>query len=463
MTELKNVLISSDPEKILNQTKLHSFETPFGYTDSEFIQLRSSLLSDIESITKKKLQSKIIMSGHQPNFLHPGILFKDILASKIAKETGATVLHLIVDTDQVGMEFVLPVSDGTHAHLERYLFHKREHNVYKYVKTTEDDRKKLVEIREKISSDNCFLPKDKKSEFLALMDTIIEKSRSTEFFYQLTEIFRNHFIAANAPEIIDIHLSDLTETECFRVFVEKIRERHTEFKNIFNAKLAEYRQKHNISNKAQPIPDLKDNEMPFWILDKEGKRLHMYTDSDNKNIIPRAITLTMFLRLFVSDLFIHGTGGGRYEAVSHETVKDFFKIQGAPWFVASLTMNLLPDKCFQIQFPTKREILDMERNFQFSPELFCEADNELLAQKTELIRKLELAPKGQKREIHLAIMDLNQKIQNALPHIFSDIQKLKKQLPLFTHTKEVFSSRILPYLFYNTQEITNFSKNLQFS
>ena len=48
----------------------------------------------------------------------------------------------------------------------------------------------------------------------------------------------------------------------------------------------------------------------------------------------------MFNRLFVADLFIHGTGGARYDLVTDAVIRRFFGIEPPRFAVASMTMYL---------------------------------------------------------------------------------------------------------------------------
>ena len=462
MSELKEVFISKTTGEIAKSLAQNSFlHTPAGYTAAEFANLRNSLLADLHKITGVKPKTKIIMTGHQPDFLHPGILFKDILTSKIAADINATAMHLIVDTDQVGMDFITPVKNGNLVHLEHFQFHKREHNIYRYVKTNSDDLQKLQSIRERIDSLQSVLPAARMQMAHALLDDMTIEAEKTEFIYQVAEKFRNKFTDNNL-HLTDLHLSDLIRTECFQVFVEKIRERHSSFRNIFNNHLHNYRTEHKIKNGAQPVPDLKDNEMPFWIVDSQGNRQHMFTDSPNQDIIPRAVTLTMFLRIFLADFFIHGTGGGRYEIIADKTLHDFFAITPGDYIVATATMNLNPETFGALDFPDKKTIHKMERDWEFSPQRLLARENPLAMEKRLLIGDLASAAKGEKKRIHDKIMALNLKMQTELAPFKQTLDSHKKNLSLYNQTREVFSARNLPFIFYNIQELQDFVKKMNF-
>lgn len=472
--ELKDIFISKDIPAISQETNDHSFSIiPRGYTEEEYIQIRKSIILEIESITGQNIKNKIIMTGHQPDFIHPGILFKDVLTGKIANDLGATAFHLIVDTDQVGMDFTLPVKKGDFFHLEHFPFHKREHNIYKYVRIASEDIQKLALIRSKLESLDSVIPQKILINAMQTIESLLVEAKERDYIYQVTEIFRNQFIHENKINIIDIHLSDLIKTNGFKLFVEKIRARLPEFRNFFNLQLKEYRHLHKIKNKAQPVPDLKENEMPFWIVDQEGNRQHMLADSENLNIIPRANTLTMFLRLFIADLFIHGTGGGRYEAVSNDTLNFFFGTQGAPYIIASATMNLIPPPASHSapSFMLKNQsgslynrirLNQLSRSYEFSPERFLEKNHPLFIEKMNLILELNQSPIGAKKPIHNKIMALNDEIKLNISENKLLIDKMIHDLPAYEKQKDTFMARNLPYIFYDSEELIKYTKKLKF-
>src|SRR5205085_2488393 len=55
---------------------------------------------------------------------------------------------------------------------------------------------------------------------------------------------------------------------------------------------------------------------------------------------PRALMLTMFLRLFVVDQFIHGIGGGQYDQVTDRIIASHFQMPSPRFAVATATMHL---------------------------------------------------------------------------------------------------------------------------
>jgi hypothetical protein len=57
-------------------------------------------------------------------------------------------------------------------------------------------------------------------------------------------------------------------------------------------------------------------------------------------LLPRALLLTLLVRLGMCDLFVHGTGGARYDRAMERWVEDWLGLRPAPIAVATATLRL---------------------------------------------------------------------------------------------------------------------------
>jgi hypothetical protein len=92
---------------------------------------------------------------------------------------------------------------------------------------------------------------------------------------------------------------------------------------------------------------LARGELPAWRLvpgepfgRREPVRVGDPPPTAPVRLAPRAFLLTAIARLVLGDLFIHGTGGGRYERVTEEWIRRWLGIRLAPMAVASATLRL---------------------------------------------------------------------------------------------------------------------------
>ena len=70
----------------------------------------------------------------------------------------------------------------------------------------------------------------------------------------------------------------------------------------------------------------------------------------------RALTTTLYARLFLGDLFIHGIGGGKYDELTDELMRRFYQCEPPEYLVLSATRWLplpraaaTPDDCRRLQ------------------------------------------------------------------------------------------------------------------
>jgi len=231
--------------------------------------------------------------------------------------------------------------------------------------------------------------------------------------------------------------------------------------------LDEYRKLFKIRTRAHPSPNLviKENliEIPFWIwregdqrrkifiLREEGGN-YLYNDSYGKifliekdglkslfslkallkerglKIRPKALLLTLYNRLFISDLFIHGLGGAKYDLVTDEIIRDFFKVEPPHFLIVSCTLYLnfksSPGTSDSKISALKKKIRDLE----FNPERYINEltlskkeknqIGDLAEKKNELIKKIKgvLSP-VEKRKISEEIKAINHFMGEKIGHL----------------------------------------------
>jgi hypothetical protein len=183
---------------------------------------------------------------------------------------------------------------------------------------------------------------------------------------------------------LELPVSKLAETRAFSRFTQSILSDLPRFGDCYNAAIREYRAANHIRSLNHPAPELvtRDGalEAPFWAWRSESPRRERVFVRDGKVSIgdsaagwklrPRALTLTLFVRLCLADLFIHGIGGAKYDEVTDDIMRRFFGIEPPTYSVVSATLRLpLP------RFPAtgsdlhaaERRLRDLEWNPQKFP------------------------------------------------------------------------------------------------
>ncbi|MCX5670109.1 MAG: hypothetical protein NTU94_02155, partial [Planctomycetota bacterium] len=196
---------------------------------------------------------------------------------------------------------------------------------------------------------------------------------------------------------LELPVSRLADGEAFRLFVAEMLRRHEELFAAHNESLAEYRRVYRERSAAQPVPDLAREgtriEMPFWVWRAGEARRRLWVEPVNKEraplataglrqggrlngpglrlraeqevigevdvvearraaaglgemrqagwkIRPRALTLTLFARLALGDVFIHGLGGALYDKITDGIFERLFRAEPPEIILASCTVYL---------------------------------------------------------------------------------------------------------------------------
>ncbi len=346
--------------------------------------------------------SPLIATGHQPELYHCGVWIKNHLASHLARAVGGSSLNLIVDNDvpkHAGL--VMPFEEGGRWEQKEAAFAEalaqtafEEHPPgLSQPRMFEGEVRRTAEGRpfeaEAVDAASRLISATGKGVSLGDVTTSVRLSYEREVGL------------ANA----ELPVSRLSGGEAFGVFAASIVADLPVFAKAYNEALAGYRRSHGIRNKANPLPDLEISqdavEAPFWVwragqprgrlfakrvgggvaLLAEGRQAGMLdvssaaaagrswrslVDSGLK-IRPRALTTTIFMRMFVSDLFIHGIGGAKYDEVTDDIIRAFYGVE--PPRYATISCSLMLEWPFEPADPAEAGALKQAlRAIRYNPQ-----------------------------------------------------------------------------------------------
>jgi hypothetical protein len=449
---IKEILWNYNSEEI--KEKIHNYKQqsniPEGISKEEYKNIKKEIHEFIEDSTKNKISERsIYITGHQPELFHPGILSKDLILNKLSIKHNAFPLHLVVDTDIFEFNYYYPNHKLDTFSLKNFDYHQNkiflfeELNIEKRREFLQILKNQLVDLKIFLADDEYKISKKYIAEYINQLDR-------GEKIYKINQYIRKMYLSENQIFIPSVNLSDFIKLNSFKKFVEIISNRSDEFIADHNFSLNEYRIEHKIKNHAQPIPDLEKDELPFWDLDIENgiRKYARFPYSNSVNYSPRAITNTMFIRLFVCDFFIHGKGGGRYELISDKIIKKFFKIDGAPYCIASATQHIPINKNIEISQFTLNDINKILREIVYSPEKFIDPSNSLVVEKKSIQNRFK-NPIEDKKNLNTLVAEVNQKLLLEVKDKQDYYESLKEKLPALEGNKECFENRTYPFFYYN--------------
>ena len=462
----------------------------------------------------------IIQSGHQPVFFHPGIWIKNIFLNELLKSPlmdKSLGLNIILDNDICkDLNLSLPALSPTgNLKLEKANFLSsaltpnlpfEEYPCPSLELITKFNRD-IIHRLKSLESEN----KDILNNFKNFAQCLENSSRLCSQNYkesnlgEFLSLARHLYEKEIEPAYLEIPFSRICNSNEFLSFFLEITKNIESFSKIYNNKLDEYRKLFKIRNRVHPSPNLiiKENliEIPFWIwregdqrrkifiLREEGGN-YLYNNSYGKifliekdglkslfslkallkerglKIRPKALLLTLYNRLFISDLFIHGLGGAKYDLVTDGIIRDFFKVESPHFLVVSCSLYFDFKSSPGTSDSKISALMKKIRDLEFNPERYVDELSltvkeeiqmgELAEKKTELIKKIKEIPSPvEKRKISEEIKAINNFMVEKVRPLKCELdKKIEKEEEKMKQSK-VHTFREFPYCFFSAKTLRN--------
>ena len=280
--------------------------------------------------------------AHQPYFFNPGVSLKFIFLDSLPQKDKKM---LFVDTDRVNIKVNVPSPEAAICSKE---FISSERVLYDYP-APQPSRWKEFFLSVEETLDNS-INGDRIIPTLNLFKEIV----ITQKYRFLKQVLAESFLKFYDIKGDYSFVSDIIRSEEFKDFFTHIYKDDDIFRDVFNTALDDYKKEFRFRYKNFPFPKLQADELPFWIVE-DGIRKRCFKkevslqDFPRHTIFPRAATLTIFLRLYKLDFFIHGIGGANYEWVNDRVIERFFK--RIPPRYAVISGTFLLDNSVEREFP----------------------------------------------------------------------------------------------------------------
>ena len=391
---------------------------------------------------------RIIVSGHQPSLFHVGVWVKNFAAASIAARVGGVGLNLIVDND-IAANRRVRVPSGT---LQRPLMESLAFDVDQHARPWEDvtisdralfesfgqravDSMRRWKIDPVIGSTWPHAVSVANANGASLRDGLTAARRTLEL-----ELGVNN---------LELPISRLCHSDSFLRFVSHILAWLPKFSDIHNAVLEEHRLVNRVRSRTHPVPALIEEagwfEAPFWVWrDGETRRARLMAkqidrtielsdgrssigslplapdmdaccaieamqalQADGWRIRPRALTNTLFARLFLSDLFVHGIGGAKYDEMTDRIINRFFGLTPPTFQTLSATLHLPIENVPACDAESALDLASQLRDLNFNPQRYITDPSNtevasLIAEKHGLIEEEQHKQPPKNFESHLA-------------------------------------------------------------
>ena len=370
--------------------------------------------------------TSLLVAGHQPELFHPGVWVKHFALNGLARRHGATPLNLIVDNDTVKSTVlrlpVAPSSAEPWTHLTSVAF-DRPVGETPWEERAIQDRTLFADFSTRVRA--VLHGWDFDPLVTAFWAEVCRQAERTPLLGECFAAARRALERRWDCHNLEVPLSALCRTSSFARFAAQLLNELPRFHATYNDSVHAYRRANRIRSRNHPVPDLAADgdwlEAPFWgWRTGQTRRSRLFVRSDGDRLVPRcgtekwpslprdgerlakawpeleaegfkvrtrALTTTLYARLFLADLFIHGIGGGKYDELTDTILQRFYGFEPPRYLILSAT-RWLPLPSFAETLEDQRRLARELRDLHWNPQRHLERDGgmaELKARKEALI------------------------------------------------------------------------------
>jgi hypothetical protein len=359
----------------------------------------------------------LLVAGHQPELFHPGVWAKNFALNGLARRHGVTPLNLLVDNDTVKTTALRlpapPVETHPWPHAVTLPFDRWTGEI-PYEERTVQDARLFADFADRATA--VLRGWDYRPMLPAFWQEAQRQASRTPLLGDVFAAARRSFERRWGCHNLEVPVSAICRTEPFAWFAAHLLGDLRRFHGVYNDCVHAYRVAHGIRSRNHPVPDLVHDdgwfETPFWgwrtgqtrrgrlfarpcsdrielragaepwpalAADPAGHsprtvRAWLTLESQGFKVRSRALTNTLYARLFLADLFVHGIGGGKYDALTDEIIRRFYGIEPPAFLVLSAT-RLLPLPAAPVRPEDRRQLTRRVRDLEWNPQRHLDLSN----------------------------------------------------------------------------------------
>ncbi len=322
----------------------------------------------------------LFLAGHQPELFHPGVWFKNFALGDLSRRYGAAAVNLVIDSDTLkSTSLSVPCGTPAEPHRDSVLFDRPEGRI-PFEERPIFDESLFCNFGRRVKKRIATLVPDPLIERYWPM--VVERARHVDRLGYCLAQARHQLEGQWGLQTLELPQSAVCDSEPFHWFMVHLFAQIEHFRECYNQAVQEYRRANGIRNTGHPVPDLAADgpwlEAPLWIWnvrqtrrrrvfvcrrggeiivsDRAGAeiRLPLGRDDDASDAVvrlmswsrqgvkirSRALVTTLWARLALSDLFLHGIGGAKYDQVTDRLIEMFFGLSPPEIMVLSATLYL---------------------------------------------------------------------------------------------------------------------------
>jgi hypothetical protein len=452
----------------------------------------------VESVVEEDAEQELLlMTGHQPTLFHPGVWAKHLVLDLVARGADAAAIDLVVDSD--GFDAVTlhaPCLEPDVGRCEVALARAAPQGFFAGTPapTTE-------EVEAFYSEGDAVLRTlgvtDPGTHFRAYCGGLREACACHGDLGAALTCARRRFEAPLGTDYLELSVIAQSQGGAFLAFASELALRAEEVATVQNEELASYRERYGVRSAARPFPDLREQdgawELPLWHL-HDGERGAVWARSVGSEVeltsgdavvariprdpagaaerlaneapalAPKALTLTLFNRLLVADLFVHGVGGAKYERVTDRVAERLFGVALPPFAVVTMTLHLPlgERRVREIDVEAaRRRLQELAHNPDRHIEEIASGDPERADEARELARaKARLVEQitfegADKKTLGAQIRDVNERMTALAAPLVHEAEQELSRLEQARQADGVFRDRTYPFCLWDPFDVRN--------
>ncbi len=484
-------LIAKSADLIIAGRPLHELRHS---ARKELIQLALEFSGDRLSEPAQVDADLIFLSGHQPKLFHPGVWFKNVLLHQLAQRHQAIAINLIIDNDLCGLPSIaVPTGSLDSPQITQFEFDTEQSNLpFEEVDVQSPER--FDSFSERVLESALTANRD---PLLTQYWDYVRQSPQSNVGLKLAYA-RHSLECQHGIQNLELPLSTICQTSEFLLFCLHLMKNAGLLRETYNQSLASYRQVHKIRSQSHPVPALTQMEsaieLPLWfwtsdapsrqslfckpleneieLLDGSGVslgKINLTAGNDEAvnqlqvlcqrglKIRPRALTTTMYCRLVLGDLFLHGIGGGKYDQLTDDIAEQFLGVSLPRIQIATSTIKLFDEQIVNPQQELDEVNQDL-RALEFSPDKVAQKAIEnghkagaelaqLMEEKRQHVQ--QTVPPEQRPAWHQTLQEIHQKIKLILADEEERLLNTKIQLEKQQLNFQLLDSREFSLVLFN--------------
>lgn len=354
---------------------------------------------------------RLIVTGHQPELFHAGVWAKNFAAAGLARQTGGPALNLMIDNDTVvSTRIRLPAGTRDAPTIESIPFDIAQPQ-QPWEEATIADQECFQGFGERVRSRirDCW-------NYEPLVSVgwpaAIRQARVSTRLCDCLAAARVAVERLHGVHNLEVPMSRVCSTRAFCQFAAFLLAHLPRFHLIYNESVLDYRHSRRMRSTTHPVPELDTRdewlEAPFWVWRPGSRRrerpfvrqrnseMELRDDRGVFARLPlspdhpldgaaavleqlsehgirfrtRALTTTMFARVFLADLFIHGIGGAKYDSMTDRICERFLGIRPPQFATVTATVHLPLGAPFAATDDELRDAGQRIREIRYNPDRY---------------------------------------------------------------------------------------------